>query len=86
MVATEYNYAEIAPKVEQALRRAFPHNAVIETEEGYLGRVRVKVITSKLNGLSEREKQDTLWEILQAELPGQTEAVSVILGYGTDEI
>ncbi len=81
-----YDYAVLAPKVEVALRRAFPVNAVIEVEEGYQGRIRAKVISNKLNKMQEKEKQEYLWDILRQELGDKSQGVSFILGYGTDEL
>jgi hypothetical protein len=81
-----YNFQQEAPKVEQALRRAFPTNSIIEVEEGYQGRVRAKVISSRLNGMREQEKQNYLWDILQVELGAEAESIAFVLAYGTDEL
>ena len=83
---TEYNYAEIAPKVKDALRRAFPDNSTIVTSEGYGGRVHAKVVSERFNGINEREKQDILWNALRGELKEEALAVSLALAYGTDEL
>lgn len=85
MSARKFEYGELAPKVEEALRRAFPRDTV-ELSEGYLGRVHVLVVSNQLNGLSEHGKQDRLWEILQAELGEDAQGVSLVIGYGTSEL
>ena len=86
MSTLSFDYTQEAQKVEQVLRRAFPENTIIETEPGYQGRVRVKLVPSRLNGKSEREKQDDLWEILRAELREEAQSVSYVIAYGTDEL
>lgn len=81
-----YDFQQEAPKVEQALRRAFPTNSVVEVEEGYQGRVRAKVVSSLLNGMREQEKQNYLWDILSSELGENSKSISFVLAYGTDEL
>ena len=81
-----YDFQQASSKVEQALRRAFPINSVVEVEEGYQGRVRAKVVSSRLNGMREQEKQNYLWDILRTELGDESQNISFILGYGTDEL
>ncbi len=81
-----HEFQQDSPKVEQALRRAFPTNSVVEVEEGYQGRVRAKVVSSLLNGMREQEKQNYLWEILRSELGEDAQNVSFVLAYGTDEL
>ncbi len=81
-----YDFQQEAPKVEQALRRAFPTNSVVEVEEGYQGRVRAKVVSALLNGMREQEKQNFLWDILRSELGEDSQNISFVLAYGTDEL
>ena len=83
---TVYDFQQESPKVEQALRRAFPTNSVIEVEEGYQGRIRAKVISGQLNGMREQEKQNYLWDILRQELGTASDSVSYVLAYGTDDL
>ncbi|MBM3475927.1 MAG: hypothetical protein FJX75_21880 [Armatimonadetes bacterium] len=85
MAAQVFDFASIRPKVEQALREQFPHDTV-ELTEGYKGRVHVLVVSSQFNGKTESEKQDFLWEVLRAELGEDAQAVTLVIGYGTDEL
>jgi stress-induced morphogen len=87
MPAQVFNYQDLEQKVEAALRNenAFPRDTV-DLTEGYLGRVRVLVVSPKLNGMSEQEKQNTVWEILKAELGEEAQGVSLVLAWGTDEL
>ena len=85
MVAQAFDFMSLKPKVEQALREQFPHDT-IELTEGYKGRVHVLVVSRQLNGKTEGEKQDYLWEVLRAELGEEAQAVSLVIGYGTDEL
>jgi len=54
--------------------------------EGYMGRVHVKVVSEKFNGLSEPEKQDMIWVILEGELGDDAKYVTLAIAYGTDEL
>ncbi len=85
MSATTFDYAEVAGKTLSALREAFP-NAAIETEEGFGGRVQVRIITPDLNDRSEREKQAIVWDLLRRALGEGAQGVSIVLAYGTDEL
>lgn len=81
-----YNYDEVAPKVINALRSAFPTNSTIVTSRGYGGRVHAKVVSEQFNGISEREKQAIIWDALRDKLKEDSQAVSLALAYGTDEL
>ena len=83
---TEYIYAEVAPKVKAALRLAFPDNSTIVTSEGYAGRVHAKVVSERFNGISETEKQTIIWDALRDKMKEESQAVSLALAYGTDEL
>lgn len=76
----------LAPRVEQALRKLVGTNAAIELTPGYQGRVRAKVIAPFLNGMTENEKQQILWEVLRAELNGDSDSISFVVAYSTDEL
>ena len=82
----DYDYEALAPKVKAALRRAFPDNSTIVTSPGYRGRVHAKVVSEQFNGISEREKQNIIWDALNSELSEEAQAVSLALAYGTDEL
>ncbi len=85
MAVQSYNYEEIAPRVKQALRHAFPQDTMV-TSEGYLGRVHVKVVSERFNGMSDREKQAYVYEVLNTHLQEEAQAVSLAVAYGTDEL
>jgi len=80
-----FNYQTEARHVKEALRAAFPQDT-IATDEGYNGRVHVKVVSERLNGRSEREKQGMIWDILRDTLGPDAQAVSLAMAYGTDEL
>ena len=82
----EYDYAVLAPRVKAALRRAFPDNSTIVTNEGYGGRVQAKVVSEQFNGMTERDKQAYIWDALNDELKEDARVVSLALAYGTDEL
>ena len=80
-----FDYQTESERVKQALRAVFP-NDTVATDEGYNGRVHVKVVSERFNGRSEREKQDLIWEALRDKLGVEAQAVSLALAYGTDEL
>lgn len=80
------NYDEIAAKATTALREELGDTADIRTERGYQGRVRVEVISDRLNPLSERQKQEFLWDILRDHLGADATRITFVIGYGTNEI
>lgn len=80
-----FDYQTESERIKEALRAAFPHDTVA-TDEGYNGRVHVKVVSERFNGRSEREKQDLIWEALRDKLGAESQAVSLALAYGTDEL
>ena len=79
-----FNYQLESQRVKEALRLVSPYDT-IATDEGYNGRVHVKVISEQFNGRSEREKQDLIWSALHDRLGAEAEAASLALAYGTDE-
>jgi stress-induced morphogen len=85
MPAKVFDFDQLAPKVEQALREEFPKDT-IEINKGYKGRVHVLIVSPRFNDMTERQKQDYIWDILKAELEEDVQAVSLALVYGTDEL
>lgn len=85
MVTMQFDYARIEPLVHKALYDTLGPHIAVGTEEVDDGRVFVKVVSPQLNGKSEREKQDIVWEALNA-LKENKQAVSMALAFGTDEI
>lgn len=80
-----YDFATEARRVTDTLRADFPHDT-IAVEEGYAGRVHLKVVSARFNGKSEREKQQYIWDLLRSGLGADAHAVSLALAYGTDEL
>lgn len=86
MATKLFDYEAVSERVTEALSEAFP-NSAIYTEEGFEGRVHVKIVSAALNGKSERVKQELVWEVLRARLEeDEQQAVSFILPYGMDEL
>ena len=86
MSVTQHNYEQAAAKVEQALRSLFGSNVAIEMSKGHQGRVRVKLVSEKLNDKTEKEKQDMIWKVLRKALKAEAQNVAYVLGYGMDEL
>lgn len=80
-----FNYQTESERVKSALRLIFPHDT-ISMDEGYNGRVHVKVVSERFNGRSEQEKQNLIWEMLSDSLGSDAQAVSLAMAYGTDEL
>lgn len=54
--------------------------------KGYLGRVHVKIVSRRFNGMAEEEKQSLVWEILRADLGEAAQGVSLVIPYATEEL
>jgi len=85
VAAVAFDYDKEAPRVVKALRKAFPRDT-IDTKRGYLGRVQVTVVSSVLNGKTEAEKQSYVWDVLRSNLGEESQVVSIVTPYGTDEL
>ena len=80
-----FDYAAVAAHAKEVLEEAFA-GAAVQTEEGFRGRVHVKIVSTALNGRSEREKQEMVWSVLREHLGTEAQAVSLVLPYGLDEL
>jgi len=85
MAADVFMFGEMAPLVDEVHKEAFPAS-LVEVTEGYKGRAHVPIVSPKLNGLSERSRQEAVWEVLRAELGDLAQAVSFVIAWGTDEL
>ena len=81
-----FDFAQEAKKVQAILQEAFGPNAAVHTEEGWHGRVHAKIVSSDFDGKSEVEKQEMIWSVLRERLGAESQAVSLVLAYGLDEI
>ena len=85
MVSAKYNYEEQAQRVVEVLRQEFPTDT-INTNEGYNGRVHVKLVSRRFNGMNEQEKQQFIWDLFRDKLDADAQVISLALVYGTDEL
>ena len=81
-----FDFAQEAQKVQNTLQDAFGPNAAIRVEEGWHGRVHVKIVSSAFDGKSEEAKQTMVWDELKSRLGPDAQSVSLVLAYGLDEI
>ena len=80
-----FEYATLSEGVKRVLREEFPQDT-ISTSEGYRGRVQVKIVSERFNNMTERQKQDFVWDLLRDRLSSDAQRVSFVLAYGTDEL
>ena len=80
-----FDYQTESQRVKEALRSVFPQDTIV-TDEGYNGRVHVKVVSERFNHRLEREKQAMIFDILRDKLGADAQAVSLAMAYGTDEL
>ncbi len=85
MASTTFDYAKISQQTKDVLAEEIP-NAMVSTEEGFGGRVHVKIVSDRFDGMSEREKQEYVWQILRTRLEADAQAISFVLPYGSDEL
>jgi acid stress-induced BolA-like protein IbaG/YrbA len=81
-----FDYQQVVEDVRTTLQNAFGPNSAIRTEEGWHGRVHVKIVSNAFDGMSEEEKQEIIWTELRNRLGAEAQAVSLVLAYGLDEI
>jgi len=87
MAEVAFDYPAIADRVKEAIRQGLgPDNVIVETNESYKGRIHLRVISPKLNGRATEERNQLLMDILHAELGADAQAVSLLMGYGTDDL
>ena len=79
MAQVAVNYDQTAPEVERALRDEFNGNTVITLDEGYLGRVNVRIISPTFDGMSEPEKQDVVWRVLKEAMGDRVLEVGLVV-------
>lgn len=85
MTTAAVDYAHLAPRVERALRAEFPTDT-IDLEEGYRGRVLVRIASSRFDGMREKSRQALIWDILRT-VPGpEAQFISMVIPYGTEEL
>lgn len=86
MSVTVPDYNEISGRVEETLLRAFGPNVAVQTDKGYEGRVFVRIVSKQFNGLSEKEKQDRIWDVLRTQLKEKSTLVALVMAFGTAEV
>ena len=57
------NKPEIKAILEQAFRAEFP-NDTVDISDGYQNNIHVLVVSRRFDGMSEKDKQDALWQII----------------------
>jgi len=56
-----FDFAQEAQRVQNTLQDAFGPNAAIRVDEGWHGRVHVKIVSNAFDGKSEDAKQTMVW-------------------------
>ncbi len=85
-MTTSHLSTTTASHAVSALRKSFPFDT-IATEQTYLGKIHIKIISEKFNNKTERQKQRIVWNILKKELNiEEIQLISLALAYGTDEL
>lgn len=82
---TAYDFQLIANAAKEALRNEFP-NSVVTTQEGWHGRVHIKIVSEAFNDTNEETKQKMVWSALRKQLNADDQGISFVLAYGMDEI
>lgn len=80
------DYSQIERKVRDTLRRHFGPNIAIQTDQGETGHVFVKVVSDRFDGISERQKQEEIWDVLRHDLQEEAQRVGLVLAFGMDQI
>jgi stress-induced morphogen len=80
-----YDFVGLSLNAKQALSSEFPGSAV-SVDEGWHGRVHMKIVSDIFNGKSEAVKQEIVWNVLREKLGADAQGVSLVLAYGFDEL
>jgi acid stress-induced BolA-like protein IbaG/YrbA len=74
-------------KIAEILHQGFPGETV-DVSDGYKENIHIVVVSQKFTGLSEKEKQDMLWSIIDKSDLSDSEKVkiSLILPYSPKEL
>ena len=56
---------EIKAILEAAFRREFPKDTV-DLSDGYQNNIHVLIVSRRFDGMSEKDKQDVLWRVINA--------------------
>jgi stress-induced morphogen len=85
MPAYKVDYQSLAPKVEEALREAFPYET-IDVTEGWRGRVHVVVVSKEFNDLPTERRQRMVYDILEGALGPEAQYVTLVTTWGTADL
>ena len=85
MTDTAFDYETLSPQVVGALREEFPHDT-IATTKGYKGRVHVKIVSETFNGMNSQERQAYVYDLLRAKIGDDSQAVTLVQVYGTEDL
>jgi hypothetical protein len=57
------NKSEIKAILEEAFRKVFP-NDTVDISDGYQDNIHVLVVSRRFDAMTEKDKQDALWQII----------------------
>ena len=77
--------ADIDARIQAAIQGTLP-GAFVHVDPLPTYRRVVKVVSHELDGRSETDKQDTVWDALRNRLDADSQYVSYVVTYGTDEL
>jgi len=79
--------ADLQHRIEEILQKAFPGETV-DVSEGYRDNIHVVVVSKAFTDMSEREKQDRLWQCIDdSDLTDREKAqISLIVPYSPREL
>ena len=67
------------------MREEFPHDRVF-LSEGYKGRVHVKIVSPRFNGMRSAERQVYIYGLLRAKVDADSDSVSLVSAYSVDQL
>lgn len=75
-------------KLEDLLRKEFNENSTVAVSDGYQDNIHIVVVSNKFSGKSENEKQDMLWNVIEASDLSDFEKnkISLIIPYSPAEL
>jgi len=79
---------QIKKKIHDLLRKEFNDNSTVDVSDGYQDNIHIVVVSLKFLGKSENEKQDMLWNVIEAGDLSDIEKnkISLMLPYSPREL
>lgn len=85
MIQTD-DFTALKERSVAVLREEFGENTSIRVDEGWRGRLHIRIVSDAFDSRNEEDKQQMVWDALRARLGAEAQNISLVLVFGTDQI